>query len=545
MSIGSRIVQRLLRLPPPRTREVTVHRDVPVPMPDGATMLADHWTPAHAADALPTVLVRTPYGRRSALITLAGRPLAERGFQVLVVSVRGTFGSGGQFRPQFNEREDGLAVLDWLGRQPWFDGRVVLHGASYLGYTQWAVAADSPQVTAMVPHVTSSRLTTGFTRPYSLDGLLRWSVQTATQEQSFALLRGMLRRGRLERALRSLPLAEADRRVLGRRWPFYGETLAHGPEDPHWSEGDFTGRVAEVGIPAAFVAGWYDLFLADQLRDYQRLRDAGTPVRLTVGPWVHAAVGGIRAALHETLDWGAAYARGEQPTARAPVRCYVMGQNRWRDFDAWPPPGYRPTEYHLHAGSRLSRDDPGDEDPSRYHYDPADPTPSVGGPLLTALRGAKDQRRLEIRADVLTFGTESLPADVEVVGEVSARIWVRSNRPSTDLFVRLCDVDRRGRSRNVCDGLVTVEPDGITAVDVPLSPTAYRFLRGHRIRVQVSSGAHPRFARNPGTGEPLADAAALAAADQEVFHDPEHPSKITLPTGAEPGGMRGGRNMPS
>lgn len=537
--VGSHIVERLLRLRPPRSREVTVHRAMPIPMPDGARLLADHWTPAHAAGELPTVLVRTPYGRRGGLTALSARPLAERGFQVLVVSVRGTFGSGGEFRPQFNERADGLAVLEWLGQQPWFDGRVVLHGPSYLGYTQWAVAADAPQVAAMVPHVTSARLTTGFTRPYSLDGLLRWSVQTATQERPYALLRRLLGARRLNAALRSLPLRDADLTALGGRWPFYGETLGHPPDDPHWSEGDFTGRVAEVRVPASFVAGWYDVFLADQLRDYQRLREAGTPVRLTVGPWVHSALGGIRAGLRETLDWSGAYARGEAPAKRAPVRCYVMGQNRWRDFESWPPPGYRPTTYHLHSGGWLGTAAPADAPPSRYRYDPVDPTPSVGGPLLTALRGAREQHKLETRPDVLTFGTLELSEDVEVVGEVSARIRLRSNRPSTDVFVRLCDVDPRGRSSNVCDGLITVEPDGITAVDVPLNPTAYRFRRGHRIRVQVSSGAHPRFARNPGTGEPLADAVRLRPAEQEVFHDRQHPSAITLPVGTSAPADRG------
>jgi putative CocE/NonD family hydrolase len=123
-----------------------------------------------------------------------------------------------------------------------------------------------------------------------------------------------------------------------------------------------------------------------------------------------------------------------------------------------------------------------------------------------------------------------LDRDVEVIGEVSAEVWFRSSRPSADVFVRLGDVDPRGRSYNVCDGLISLTgADEVTRAAVPMWPTAYRFQRGHRIRVQVSSGAFPRYARNPGTGEPHATAAALHAADQSVYHDPERPSAIVLP----------------
>jgi len=141
-----------------------------------------------------------------------------------------------------------------------------------------------------------------------------------------------------------------------------------------------------------------------------------------------------------------------------------------------------------------------------------------------------DNTALEARPDVLTYTTPPLDSPVEVIGEVSAQIWFRSSLPYADVFVRLCDVDQRGRSFNVCDGLVSLTDAGSLArADVRLWPTARRFNRGHRIRVQVSSGAFPRYARNTGTGEPHAVATRLVAADQSVYHDPEHPSAIILP----------------
>jgi putative CocE/NonD family hydrolase len=149
---------------------------------------------------------------------------------------------------------------------------------------------------------------------------------------------------------------------------------------------------------------------------------------------------------------------------------------------------------------------------------------------IGAKAGRVDNTKLETRADVLTYTTPVLDHDVEVIGEVSAEVWFRSSLAHADVFVRLCDVDGKGRSTNICDGLISLtNATETTCATVRLWPTAYRFKRGHRIRVQVSSGAFPRYNRNPGTGEPRATATTLRAADQQVFHDPEHPSAVILP----------------
>lgn len=93
---------------------------------------------------MPTALLRIPYGRRGPIGSSMARPLAERGFQVLIQSTRGTFGSGGSFDPFRREREDGLATLDWVIKQRWFGDSIVLVGASYLGYAQWAMSDRLP-----------------------------------------------------------------------------------------------------------------------------------------------------------------------------------------------------------------------------------------------------------------------------------------------------------------------------------------------------------------------------------------------------------------
>jgi uncharacterized protein len=208
-----------------------------------------------------------------------------------------------------------------------------------------------------------------------------------------------------------------------------------------------------------------------------------------------------------------------------------------RQAPGWScPNGRRPR-----AGNGLAVEpEPVGTAPSRYRYDPADPTPTVGGPLLSSPGKQADNTAIESRADVLVFTGPPLAADVDVVGPVHAEVFVRPERQYADLFVRLCDVDPAGVSRNVVDGIRRLDPqtvpaddvrigaDGVLAVDVELFPTAYRFRAGHRLRLQVSGGAFPRFARNPGTGEPLGTATSGVAGSVEVFHDADHPSRVTV-----------------
>ena len=153
-----------------------------------------------------------------------------------------------------------------------------------------------------------------------------------------------------------------------------------------------------------------------------------------------------------------------------------------------------------------------------FRYDPADPTPSVGGAILALNAGVRDNRAVEQRPDVLLFTSKPLDEPVEIVGDVTAELHVTRDNPNADLFVRLCDVDQRGRSRNVCDGIVRLtEADPLAGtVRVPLIAAAHRFGRGHRLRLQVAGGAHPRFARNPGNGQVDAPAKDFVATHYRV-----------------------------
>ncbi|HEY7483785.1 MAG TPA: CocE/NonD family hydrolase, partial [Streptosporangiaceae bacterium] len=234
---------------------------------------------------------------------------------------------------------------------------------------------------------------------------------------------------------------------------------------------------------------------------------------------------------------------GTEAPEDPPVRVHVGGVDSWRDLPDWPPPGYRATTWHLQPAGGFAIGRPPATPPDRFRYDPTRPTPTVGGAVenFDGTAGAKDNRKLEQRPDVLTYTSDALTGDLEVIGPVTATIAIRSTRDHTDLCVRLCDVHPNGRSVNLCDGArrlrpgqPAADPDGTRTVDIDLSGIAHMFRTGHRLRLHVAGGAHPRLTRNTGTGEPLATATHLEPADQEIFHDPRHPSGLTLPSAAPP-----------
>ena len=550
------ILARLLKLPPPRNG-VGVERNIPVPMPDGVHLLTDHYYPKASGD-YPTILIRTPYGRGREGSLGTGYPLAElpaqrfaeRGYHVVVQGARGCLDSEGTFSPHIHEAPDGEATVAWIVQQPWFNGLLGTWGPSYLGYTQWATASSAPaSLKAMVPMITSAEnfTTTHPEGAFGLETRLRWSQSMHLQNRTHPLpLADVLRERiagdteqRLQAAFNHLPLVDADIAATGEPVPIYRAILTHDQTgDPFWTARDHSGSVAGVRAAVHLIGGWYDYYLRGLLRDYAVLRDAGREPHLTVGPWYHAQAEGMLTGLRAGVTWFDAHLRGDSGRLRPePVRLYVMGAEEWRTFDAYPPPA-RERRYYLQAGARLSPDPPPTGSPAdHYRYDPADPTPTVGGALL-AMQGAgpQDNRALEARPDVLCYTTHPLDRAIEVIGPVRLELYVHSSLAHTDFAGRLCDVAPDGRSTNLCDGLVRVkpgrggaQPDGSLRLEIDLWATAHRFQRGHRLRLQVSSGSHPRWSRNLGTGEPLTTGVRMAVAEQTIYHDEAHPSALVLP----------------
>jgi len=528
--------------------EVAIDKDLRVPMADGIPLLADLYRPMGTDGSLPTVVIRGPYGR-SGLLGGAARLLAYEGFTVVFVSSRGTWGSGGVFHPQIDEQRDGIATHRWVRQQPWFTGRLATFGESYMGYTQWAVAAkmqrDDPENApeALVLQITMPDFgaITWDNGALSLRNALGWSRMMDRMERGGGALLGMLLPDpKLEKAFDVLPLSAGDSAAAGHPIRWYQDWVRHERlTDEYWTQQSHTASVPEVTAPVLMVTGWYDIFLPWQLRNYRQLVDAGNPPRLTVGPWGHVSRGKAAPAHRDSVAFLKQAFRGDPWDRPAPVRAFQTGAEEWHDLEVWPPSGSAAQDWFARADGGLSMD-AALEATTAYTYDPDEPTPAVGGPSLLPKTEPVDNAEHEKRADVVTFRSDALAAPVDVAGEPVARVRVRSSAPSFDVFVRITDVHPDGRSMTVCDGIrrigsigtVATDPepdaDGFRDVAVSLWPTFHRFAAGHRIGIQVSSGAHPRYARNPGTGEAAAAASTTVIAQQEIAHGAEG-TRIELP----------------
>ena len=376
------------------------------------------------------------------------------------------------------------------------------------------------------------------------------------------------------------------------------------PTDPFWAPFDHSWAVDAIGSGAVFkgspsltlTSGFWDICCRTTVRDYVRATAAAKAagasgnqnVTLTLGPWSHLsarsaelyfdfAIATTVRAIEE------AFGLIERKARPAPVAVFVVGsqgweyplkhlimnharplkghtsyQNlnhpSWRFYSAWPPVEAVPVELHLCTGGRLVHGDRGllGETSGRedFTYDPIrDPTPTVGGCMFHPTNsGPLPQAKLESRKDVLVFSTDVLEEDVEITGEVEAFVKVASSAASMDVFCRLCDVDSKGVSRNLVDGLtrVTLKPgeEWPLLARVEVGPIAARFRAGHRIRLQVSSGSFPYISRNLGFGDPTKTATRATAAVQKVFVGPHSGTRVVLPVIEGMGvqqGARGGR----
>jgi hypothetical protein len=524
---------------PPHTSEYTVHRGLRVPMRDGVELVADHYEPA-AAKPAGTILVRGPYGRGFPFSALFALVYASRGYHVVAQSVRGTYGSGGEFTPMVNEIPDGADTAAWLRDQPWFTGSFATMGPSYLGFTQWALLTDPPPemkaaVITVGPHnVSAPRWGDG---SFALNDFLGWSDLVAHQEDGNRMragIRQLRARRALAQATNALPLGEAGRALLGTGGRWYESWLEHPePKDSYWAPLQLHKALDLVEIPVLLLTGWQDLFLEQTFAQYQQLRKRDVDVALSVGPWTHMQMmtKGAPTVVRESLDWLGAHLGGGG-TTRSPVRIHINAKG-WIDLPNWPPAMPERVLY-LQPAGRLGDVEPNaDARAATFTYNPANPTPTIGGRLLAPEGGYRKDTKLAERPDVLSFTGESLPSDLYVVGTPVIELSHSCDNPYNDLFVRISEVDARGASRNVSDGYRRGTSDSGT-VRIELDATAYRFPAGSRIRVLIAGGSHPRFARNLGTSEPLVSGRQMLVAAHTIHLGEGGTSRLLLPAGPRP-----------
>jgi putative CocE/NonD family hydrolase len=504
-----------------------VEYDVPVEMRDGTVLRADVYRPA-GEGPWPVIVARTPYDKLDPYVTMLLDPLlaVRHGLIAVIQDVRGRYASEGElFVPLAFEAQDGADTVEWAARMKGSTGRVGMWGPSYLGNVQWQAAAQRPPALgAIAPSITfrsADGLTTrGGARELGLGR--SWSVYAGFDvlmrrhaDDADAAERAL---GELIAAADGLPgptydelptgsVAETDPLVARLRLPTFDVAAA-----------DVSRHQSNVEVPVLNIGGWFDVFLQGTIDNFVH---GGPQDRLVIGPWNHMSsspqqgdlnfgVAGSGSAVdlgpslgRSTFEWLRAQLLDEPTDDECRIKLFTMGANVWRPEPAWPLARAKETRFFLVPGG-LSDEVPSDQSGTRsFTYDPADPVPTVGGcTLLEHLAaGAFDQSGIECRDDVLVFTTDPLSQAVEVTGQVTARIRVSTDAPTTDWVVRLCDVHPDGASYNVCDGIarVTSAPGEPRIVEVDLWSTSMLFKEGHRIRVDVTSSSFPRWDRNLNT----------------------------------------------
>jgi uncharacterized protein len=576
-------------------QEITVQKNVPTQMRDGTTLVADVYRPGgEASDGeYPVLLTRQPYGKELPTATdyMNAIKAAQHGYIVVIQDVRGRFGSEGEWNPSVHEFEDGYDTVEWAASLPGSNGKVGMYGASYFGMTQWQAAImKPPSLKSMAPGITWGNFLNGDQFRggvrelglwlYWCEGVLALDTFFRTYRKDRERLAQLLpvlveKIDHIPEEYNILPLKELP--DPGGVLPYMFGALEHGIASPIWEYLNIDGRYENVEVPTFHIGCWYDVFLGETLRQYEAMKQVAAgrgsmPPRLLLGPWTHATtfpstVGDLDfglAASGQFLDcegdmtdyhlrWFDATLKDDEGALanESPVKVFVMGENRWRDYGEWPVPGSREEKWYLHAGGVLAREEPGEDPPDEYDYDPRDPVPTLGGSLLMpdAYRaGPRDQRANQERTDVLVYTSEELAEDYTIIGSVYATLHAASSAPDTDFVARLVNVYPDGRAIGVTDGIIRAsaresypapgviepkEPSSITPGEVyeyvlDMWATGITFESGHRIRVEVTSSSFPRWDRNLNTGEDTKDSTRSEVAHQQIFHDPEHPSSITL-----------------
>jgi len=565
-----------------QTAEIVVTQNVKMKTRDGVTLYADIY---HLAGdgKYPVLLQRTPYDKRNAGIF--GRTAASRGYLVVVQDVRGRYTSEGEWYPFKHETEDGFDTVEWAAALLNSNGKVGMFGGSYVGATQMlAAVGHPPHLAGICPVVTASNYHENWT--YQGGAFEQWFNQSWTSGLAQDTFGRAIKTGTnavvgstvlplTNYPLFNLQLSIAPRDLSRELAPYYLDWLAHPDYDSYWKQWAIEEQYPSIQVPALTIAAWYDIFQAGSLQNFDGLKEhagneearKGQRLFITIGG--HAGGGekigsvdfGADAAQYDenalTLEWYDYLFQGAQNrfATNDRVTLFVMGENKWRSEEDWPLARAKETRYFLRSAGKantlsgdgsLSTEKGKREAADSYVYDPSNPVPTTGGPLCCdgehLAPGPRDQRAVEARPDVLVYTTAALEQDMEVTGPVSLELYAKSSTVDTDFTAKLVDVWPDGFAQNLTEGILRaryrestkgqsqpIVAGKVYSYKINLWSTSNVFLKGHKIRLEVSSSNFPRFDRNHNTGKVASTDDSLVKATNTILHDSDEPSALVLP----------------
>lgn len=537
--------------------------DYMVKMRDGIKLATAVWLPNKTQEAVPVILVRTPYGKMS--YEKAYVHFIQRGYAVVIQDTRGRQDSEGEWIPMYTEVEDGDDTLNWIAEQGWCDGNIGMIGASYGGFVQWAAAASgNPHLKALVSIVTAGSPFTDIPRKGGsfVSGMLAWTF--AMVEKEFKP-ENMLRSD-WDDVLKIRPLQDIPKMALGKVVPFWNYWMEHPTNDSFWRKADWYQNKSNINVPAMIVSGWYDDNGMGTTEALEVVADlAYKDKKVILGPWMHNAnttrdIQGVHFgnnALRYDMDlyyqkWFDRKLKfiDNKIDATPSVEYYVTGENEWRTAKTWPPEHIEWSNMYLSSnGDSRSAQGNGSllfdkhikEGYDEFVYDPTNPAPHLIDLSENEIGIPANYKVVEERKDVLVYNSTPLGSPLTIAGDINVSFYASSSARDTDWIVRLTDVDPEGNSIKLVDGVlraryrkgfdqeVLLEPGKVEAYLIRTSKIANTFKKGHRIRLTITSSADNFIFPNSNTGEDPAVDVDTIKAKQRVYHTLEFLSHVQLP----------------
>ncbi|MFG2940345.1 CocE/NonD family hydrolase [Streptomyces sp. NPDC048282] len=496
-----------------------------VPMRDGVELATDVYLPA-TGEPRPAFLVRLPYDKNGiyCFMPLIARYVAERGYAVVIQDVRGKFRSGGETVFARNEAADGYDTIDWIARQEWCDGDVVMWGDSYFGMTQLAaVVSGHPALKAISPRLTGTQLSTVI--PYA-DGST--DVDQFSRRLYFATMyvdndAYMWPVNPFARPL--LDTFKEFFEALGRRSESFDIDL-EAPASLRSTTVD--ALVESTPVPTLFTIGWYDNCAvwswhdverlladsrwADQLHlrleaiDHENYRFAHWPIAPEND---HAMSETARDAMFpRILDPALEFfdsVLGRAPKTTAKVT-YEVCHGEWQTAEQWPPSGTGVRTLYARPGDdarsgTLVDLETGEDGEISWTSDGVDLVPSLTENPFAMVHGLSDVSAHAERPDVATLDSAPHPAGLTLAGPVRVSGELTTDQSSADVFARLLDLAPDGTATLIVRGQVQLNDiDGPRPFTIGLLHTAYFLKPGHRLRLHLGSTDFPEFIFNTGDG---------------------------------------------
>ena len=476
---------------------------IAIPMSDGEFLAADVYLPS-AEGTYPIILIQTPYNKDLYHLGLplgVGWDQESSDYGFVILDWRCRFASMDACVEDTDNGQDGYDAVEWIAEQDWCDGNIGTYGPSALATVQYQTASfHPPHLKCCVPEV------------------------GAPQQNYFHFFPGGI--AKTEHILQLGVLFGIS--SLYASLPYYNIVWQIAEEETQYAD--------DIEVPMLLIGGWYDINTTDVMRtfiDLQALSPVADKHKLLMGPWVHGGNGPAYVGSEQQgeLTYPAAasvnvtkamqffdyYLRGidndweDEPS----ISYFQTNTDQWLSSNVWPPANVEQSTFYFREDHSITATSPENDAVIGYDYDPEDPSPTIGGQVLSLPQGPFDlSEAVESRDDVLLFSLPIEDGALDISGDIVVRIQVSSDQVDTDFIVRLSDVfpdgssymlNSNGQRMRFMEGYTaSVESDLIPGdlydVEITLPALAYTFAEGHQLRIIISSSNYPQYNRNMNNG---------------------------------------------